>query len=123
MVGTKKYYYKPILPRPWWGAQARLTASIIDKCMTDEHNYDVHKLDLRILYKSDIRHFMKCQGYRDNIMPGLLDWDKVHLNENGYRILTKKLLSSLCQYRYGKPYGPGSGAALLPKKKRHPKNK
>ena len=46
VFGTKKIYYKPILPRACLGAQARHMASAVDKCMVNEHNTEVDKLDL-----------------------------------------------------------------------------
>ena len=50
----------------------------------------------------------RSNGFRDNVLPGMLDYDRVHLNNQGYHVLTINALSTAGQKLYVRRYGPGS---------------
>ena len=100
-----RIYFLPILPRRWWGQYARRMAVLLNRHMISMEN--THVLNADDLFAAKESNINKNQSYMDNIINGLLDWDRTHLNPLGYHILTKKSVLSLSVHKYGKkPEGP-----------------
>ena len=67
----------------------------------------LQRLDLADVYIYKKEYMTKGFGYKDDVMPGLLDYDRVHLNEKGYHLLTESVLVPAGQKVYFPTYGPG----------------
>ena len=104
-----RIYYMPILPRRWWGHKARKMALLLNFSMITNEAGNIAPLNTRDLYENEEPCICYETGYKDEICPGLLDWDKIHLNYLGYRILTFKAMLGCSLNKYVPAYGPGSG--------------
>ena len=98
--------YLNILPRPWWGRHSRLLASYIDFYISKTFDGMVMRVDLNDVYCMKKMFMRRSTGFRDNVMPGMLDYDRVHLNHFGYNLLTENVLVKAGQKLYFPTYGP-----------------
>ena len=103
--------YLSILPRPWWGKHSRTLARYIDNYFLKKFDGMLLRLDLPDVYVYKREYMTKGYEYRDDVMPGLLDYDRVHLNEKGYHLLTESVLVKSGQKLYFPAYGPGKNKA------------
>ena len=103
-----KLAYLNITPRVWWGPHARHFASHLDYSFSRKIKPAMKNLRVPNLYINKHKNKGEQRGYMDHIMNGLLDFDKIHLNDWGYHILTHDIMSSLSISLYNPPYGPGS---------------
>ena len=103
-------YYLNIMPRPWWGKHSRIMASYLDYYMDATFKGIVGRLDFPDAYVYQKLFMRRSREFRDNILPGFMTYDRVHLNNQGYHILTDHMLTTAGQRLYVPRYGPGSGA-------------
>ncbi len=93
-----RIYYLPILPRGWWCLRARKLAILLNRSM--DHMENIRALNTKDLYNIKAVNNTKKRGIKEETINGVLDWDKTHLNEIGYHILTKKTALTLLQHQY-----------------------
>ena len=105
----KRIYFLPILPRRWWGHHARKMALLLNHSLAKHPLGNIQPLNVRDLYEFKETVITYANGYKDNVCNGLMDWDKIHLNDMGYRVLTQKGMLTISLNRYIPTYGPGCG--------------
>ena len=103
-----KVCYIPIAPRAWWGYQARCIAGFLDYHFIKKVAKKCKLLEVRAMYRHNKRTYKESEGYKDDIMDGYLDYDPIHFNDRGYRLLTTKVTVPLSISKYSQRYGPGS---------------
>ena len=57
-------------------------------------SFNVKKLQTSQVYKYKLK-FKRCAGLVDHVMPGLMEYNQVHLYDWGYRVLVTGILASL----------------------------
>ena len=92
--------YPYITPRPWWGMHARELASWLDFHMTRSIEAGMKVFKIPEMYIERRTTMSKLHGFKDDIVPGLLDSDDIHLNAMGYHVLTRSILVPLCLNLY-----------------------
>ena len=73
---------------------------MLNKNMAEMEN--VHPLNVKDLFYQKKVNLTTDKPHVDEVIEGLLDWDKTHLNGVGYHILTKKSILSLSINLYEK---------------------
>ena len=80
-----KIYYIPIFIRPWWLPDTRKLAGWLNHLVLGKvgHSYRVKEVKIRNIF--NYRHRLPASQFRcDEIMPGLLETDDVHLSQWSY---------------------------------------
>ena len=93
-----RIYFFPVMPRRWWGHHARKMAILENRNMIREPN--THILNLSDLSNHKDLNTDMVVWHDDDIHCGLLDWVRAHLNDLGYRIITRKCDVSLSIHNY-----------------------
>ena len=113
-LSRTKLYYIPIIPRSYWNKPARDFGNKLDyyikKTLSREHNITVNALELPSLFKN------KCTTYKyiyQDVIPGFLQSDNLHLNQWGYEALIRDLTVPIMDFVGAKRTNGTAGSDLI----------
>ena len=87
--------------RSWWCHFTHEYASLLDFNMTCHIEPDMHFFRVPEIYKHKRAKMNHRHGHMENILPGFLDSDRIHLSNLGYHIVTNSILVTLTLSHYG----------------------